>query len=168
MGKPVNAYLAKMQAQHAKDLQDTATLMKIWAIQAMTDAIMLGLMYGGAVYGKSMSWEQAYKTCGAILDTYEEIIQPGITSEPDADAYRAKADKLLADKIPPEYMIPWEKRYPHWEGMTVEQERERYLTAWRRRGYVMRDSVTGKIMNQLGEEEHHGGQDDQSDRGSAE
>lgn len=75
MGKPVNAYLAKMQAQHAKNLQDTATLMKIWAIQAMTDAIMLGLM---------------------------------------------------------------------------------------------RDSVTGKIMNQLGEEENHGGQDDQPDRGSAE
>lgn len=153
MSKPVNAYLAKMQAKHAKDLQDTADIIKAWTVQALTDSIMLGLMYGGAVYGKSMSWEQAYKTCGAILDTFERDVRPGITSEPDADAYRAKADKLLADKIPPEYMIPWEKRYPHWEGITVEQERERYLTAWRRKGFIMRDSVTGKIIAGVGNEE---------------
>lgn len=168
MSKPVNAYLAKMQAQHAKDLQDTADIIKAWTVQALTDSIMLTLMHGGAVYGKSMSWEQAYKTCGAILDTFERDVRPGITNNPDADYYRARVDKLLAERIPAQYMPPWEKRYPRWETVTVEQERERYLTAWRRKGFIMRDSVTGKIVNQLGEEEHHGGQDDQPDRGFAE
>ncbi len=119
-----NAFLAKLQTkQAASELVSVAEAIA-QTQQAMLDSMMVTLGYGDCMKNDPWGEQRIMEAVMEVKENYNELVFPGISLKPDADAHRGKVDKLLEKKLP-HHFIPWLERYPFWREETIEQEAER-------------------------------------------
>ena len=122
-----NAFLEKLQTKIAtRELMSAAEGIG-QTKQGMVDAIILTLGYGDCMKGRTKGEKWIMAFVEECLENYQNVIFPGMEIRDDADAFREKADELIAKKCPKYFAKdgPWPQRYPFWTEFTVEQEAAR-------------------------------------------
>ena len=138
------------EAKHKQDTKRQMAITEQWVKQAGLDAALITLGYGSCM-GKGQYGAERLVRFGEEFIKNLWWVCEGLAYSPDADAVRAKVDKLLKDKLPEESYREWGARYAFWVDKTLEDEARDERNKWIREGVNLKDDGgTSELLKGVG------------------
>lgn len=138
------------EAKHQQETMRRMAITEQWLKQAGLDAALITLGYGSCM-GKDQWGAERLVRFGEEFIKNLWWICGGLQYSPDADAVRAKVDKLLKDKLPEESYRDWGVRYSFWIEKSLEDEAKAERSKWIREGVNLKDDGgTSELLKGVG------------------
>ena len=140
------------EAKHERESKQAMAITEQWLKQAALDAYLLTQGYGSCM-GKDPWGAERLVRGGVEFIENLMLVCDGLQYTPDADATRAKVDKLLKAKLPEESFRDWGYRYTHWIERTLESEAKIKRRTWIKDGMdIKNDGGTSELLKGVGKE----------------
>ena len=143
-----NGFLTKMQARHEYEAKTSIVLAEKWTRQAAMDALCLTLGYGKCMGKRTWGATRIARFADEWVENFLWVLR-GVQGDPDSDAIRAQADKLIRPKVPPDRYREYDYRYPGFIAETLAEEQERLRPKWKKDGMDTDGGTTEDLLRDL-------------------